>query len=200
MRVYLLVAALLLWVSRAAKAAQSGDVVTATGEVEQSGGIDLSGAIYQVENMFAGKKISGAGLEALKAREGFRASVYLDTAGKKTIGYGHLIGAFESFGSFISEQVAAELLASDASTAEDAVAALVTVPISQDQFDALVSFTFNVGVSAFRNSTLLKLLNAGQYDAAREQLGQWVYVTRGGVKVADSGLLNRRGSEMMQFA
>lgn len=194
-----LAAALVFMVARHAMAMQAGSADTATGEGEQGGGVDLSGVLYGAQNMIDNKRISAAGLEALKMREGFRSAVYLDTAGKETIGYGHLLRAWENFDGGITEAQAAALLADDVAQAEDAVAALVIVPITQDQFDSLVSFAFNVGVSAFRNSTLLGLLNSGNYDGAREQFARWVYVTRAGERVADAGLKNRRLSEMIQF-
>lgn len=189
---------LLLLVVRSAQAAQN-DAQDAQPE-GPGGGFDLSGILYEVQNMAAGLRMSAAGLDALKVREGLRLAVYLDTAGKPTIGYGHLIGALENFAGGITEAQAHDLLAGDVRTAENAVAALVSVPLTQDQFDSLCSFCFNVGVSAFRKSTLLQVLNAGDYEAAREQMGRWVYVTSGGVKMVDSGLQNRRGSEMVQFA
>lgn len=193
----LAVGLLLLWVSARA------DADTMEGEGGQNEGFDLEGAWgawYGVQNMVAGKRMSAQGLAALQQREGLRLQVYLDTAGKPTIGYGHLVGALENFDNGITEDQAALLLASDVATAENAVAALVAVPLTQSQFDALVSFTFNAGVSAFKNSTLLQVLNAGDYDGAAQQMARWVYVTRGGQKVVDAGLQNRRGSEIMQFA
>lgn len=199
MTYFLVVAAGLVFLAAKNATAMQAGADTAGGE-QQGGGFDLSGILYEVQNMAAGLRMSAAGLDALKVREGLRLAVYLDTAGKPTIGYGHLIGALENFAGGITEAQAHDLLAGDVRTAENAVAALVSVPLTQDQFDALCSFCFNVGVSAFRKSTLLKVLNAGDYEAAREQMGRWVYVTSGGVKMVDSGLQNRRGSEMVQFA
>lgn len=194
---FLVVGSLLYLVRQTAARAGAG---TMEGEGGQGVGFDLEGVWYGAQNMVAGKRMSGQGLAALQQREGLRLQVYLDTAGKPTIGYGHLIGALENFDSGITQDQAALLLASDVSRAEDAVAALVAVPLTQSQFDALVSFTFNAGVSAFRNSTLLQVLNAGDYDGAAAQMARWVYVTKGGQKVADVGLQNRRDSEIMQFA
>lgn len=187
-----------LMYARQAQAADAPD--TADGESEQGGALDFSAAWYGVENMAKGMRMSPEGLKALQEREGLRLHVYMDTAGKQTIGYGHLVGTFEDYSGGITPQEASELLASDVSTAENAVASLVTVPLTQGQFDALVSFVFNTGTTAFKNSTLLKMLNAGDYQAAEEQFVRWVFVTRGGVKVADNGLMNRRASEQNQFA
>jgi lysozyme len=188
---------LLAFGARAAFARQGGGVATESGE---GGAIDLAGALDEVANMVIGARLSDAGLDALKQREGLVLVEYLDTAGKRTIGYGHLCAPWESWPAGITAGEAAELLRGDVSTAESAVAAAVAVPLEQDQFDALVSFVFNVGAGAFKNSTLLRLLNAGDYDGARAQMARWIYVTRDGAKQYDNGLANRRASEQNQFS
>lgn len=141
--------------------------------------------------------LSIAGLNAIKTHESFASVPYRDQAGIWTIGYGHKIESGESFTS-LTEQQASALLARDVATAEDAVNASVRVGLSQHQFDALVSFVFNVGTGAFRRSTLLKKINAGDSTAAAE-FTRWVYVTKGGKKVQSAGLLNRRQSEVAMF-
>jgi lysozyme len=118
-------------------------------------------------------KLSAAGLELLKRCEGFRARVYLDSAGIPTIGYGHRLLAHESFAGGIVENQAAEILAEDVGHAEEAVARLVKVELTQGQFDALTDFCFNLGAGKLASSTLLKGLNCGRYDAARQQLLRW---------------------------
>jgi lysozyme len=115
---------------------------------------------------------SAAGLALLKKSEGFRSHVYLDAAGLPTIGYGHRIlkhGSYEE----ISEEFASTILVTDVRDAEQAVARLVKVELTQGQFDALVDFTFNLGAGRLASSTLLKDLNAGRYDDACEQLLRW---------------------------
>ena len=172
---------------------------TADGEGTQNNGFfDFGSVANEVQNMIKGLRMSPDGLAQLQQREALRLSVYRDQAGKPTIGYGHLIRAYEDFSNGITEQQAVDMLAADVASAENAVAALVTVPLSVSQFDSLVSFAFNAGVSAFTNSTLLRVLNGGDYDGAMQQIGRWVYVTQGGVKVVSAGLANRRNSEMMQ--
>jgi lysozyme len=146
-----------------------------------------------------GMQISLAGLAAIKGHEGFRSTVYLDSAGKPTIGYGHLIKPYESFTS-ITEQEASRLLAQDVAAAEDTVNRLVKVPLSQNEYDALVSFVFNIGGGAFSRSTLLAQLNAGNKLAAQQQFTRWVYVTVGGQKQVVTGLANRRLAESRLFA
>ena len=118
-------------------------------------------------------KLSGAGLELLKRSEGFRDRVYLVSAGVPTIGYGHRLLAHESFMDGMDEAKAAEILAEDVRHAEQAVARLVKVELTQGQFDALTDFCFNLGAGRLASSTLLKELNGGRYEAAREQLLRW---------------------------
>lgn len=173
------------------------DVITTdTGEGGDAGGIvDTVAPLYYKVASMSGKTMSDAGIEALKQREGFSPVVYTDSAGYKTIGYGHKLGLGESYSSGISDVEATMLLRSDVSRAEDAVNSLVSVPLTQNQFDALVSFTFNVGAGALRKSSLLSVLNSGNYQAAAQQFGRWKYA--GGKAVA--GLANRRASESAQF-
>ena len=118
-------------------------------------------------------KFSAAGMELLKKSEGFRNRVYLDAAGLPTIGYGHRLLNPASFPEGIDEPQAAEILASDVRDAEQAVQRLVTVPLTQGQFDALVDFCFNLGAGKLVSSTLLKILNCGRYDDAAEELLRW---------------------------
>lgn len=141
--------------------------------------------------------LSLAGLNAIKQHEKFVSVPYKDQAGLWTIGYGHKIEAGESFTS-LTEAQASTLLAKDVGKAEDAVNASVHVGLTQHQFDALVSFVFNVGTGAFRRSTLLKKLNNGDPTVAAE-FTRWVYVTKGGQKVQSAGLLNRRQAEVAMF-
>jgi lysozyme len=118
-------------------------------------------------------QISPEGLELIKRCEGFRSRVYLDVAGIPTIGYGHRLVHPECFPNGLFQSQAAELLASDVRDAEQAVGCLAKVPLSQGQFDALVDFCFNLGSGRLAASTLLKDLNAGQYDSAGQQLLRW---------------------------
>jgi lysozyme len=136
-------------------------------------------------------KMSAAGLELLKRSEGFRGHVYLDAAGIATIGYGHRLLPRESFAGGISEAQAEEILLNDLNAAEQAVQRLVRVGLTQGQFDALTDFCFNLGAGRLASSTLLKELNAGQYDAARQQLLRWNHV---GLQ-ENAGLKARREAE-----
>jgi len=122
----------------------------------------------------ASRRINQAGLELVKEREGFFERQYICPAGKTTIGYGHVIQPGERFTEPISRQLGEELLRGDLAVAEAAVARLVTAALNENQFSALVSFTFNVGQGNLEESTLRRKLNAGDYAGAAEQFGRWV--------------------------
>lgn len=142
-------------------------------------------------------KISPNGISLLKAHEGLRLFAYLDPVGVWTIGYGHTKDV--SPGQHISPSVAEEFLRQDLSWAEDCVNNSVKVSLSQNQFDALVSFVFNVGVGAFQDSTLLRQLNAGNYSEAAEEFLRWDKGTINGEKVVLPGLVTRRKAEQKLF-
>lgn len=158
-------------------------------------------AVQQEQDMIASspRGLSMAGLNAIKKHEGFVGTVYKDQAGKPTIGYGHLIKPGESF-TTISEPEAVALLAQDVSIAVDAVSQLVTVPLSQHEFDALVSFTFNLGEGALASSTLLRKLNASDRAGATAEFVKWNNVRQNGVLVPSAGITNRRIAEARLFS
>ncbi len=118
-------------------------------------------------------QLSAVGLELIKKSEGFRGRTYLDVAGIPTIGFGHRLLAHEAWPNGITAAQAEQILTCDVSGAEQAVNRLVKVPLTQSQFDALIDFCFNVGSGRLASSTLLKALNRGRYDDAREQLLRW---------------------------
>lgn len=135
------------------------------------------------------------GIELIKGFEGLRLSKYQDVVGKWTIGYGHLILPSESFPNPLTEKQAEDLLRKDLAASEAGVTRLVKVKLSQQQFDALVSFTFNLGAGNLQSSTLLKKLNAGDYSGAADELLRWNKA--GGKEVA--GLTRRRTAERKLF-
>lgn len=138
--------------------------------------------------------ISDAGIEALKLREGFSATPYVDARGH-SIGYGHFILPNEvDLLTNIDQETANTLLLDDLMWAVNAVIEAIDVPITQNQFDALVSFCYNVGKNAFAKSTLVKKINASDPTAVNE-FGRWVY-SMGDV---NSSLMVRRTSEAQQF-
>jgi lysozyme len=163
------------------------------------------GELVRLEDIFAGAlgpRVSPAGLAELKRLEGFRDTAYKDQAGHLTIGYGHKIKPGESFFRITREQGEA-LLAEDVAAAEAMLARYVAVPLTQGQHDALVAFLFNVDSDdngAFRESTLRRLLNAGDYEGARAELSRWVFVTGPlGEKTVSAGLKTRRAAEAALF-
>lgn len=150
-------------------------------------------------------KISAKGQHQLKEWEGFRARPYRDAAGKLTIGVGHLLTQSElssgkiiiqgepvRYAAGLSDQEVLDLLGQDLAGSMGVVNDCVEVELSQSRFDTLVSFCFNVGGSAFRHSTLLRLLNQGNYEAVPAQLRRWVHCSG---KVVQ-GLVNRREQEI----
>ncbi|MFV3388433.1 lysozyme [Pseudomonas sp. NY15364] len=136
---------------------------------------------------------SQKGLDLIKSFEGLRLSAYKCPADVWTIGYGTTAGVKE--GQIITKERAEELLRDDAKRFEDQVLRLVKVPLTQGQLDALVSFTYNLGAANLGNSTLLRLLNAGDYKGAAAQFGRW---TKAGGKELP-GLVKRRAAERAMF-
>ena len=141
--------------------------------------------------------LSEDGLELIRRHEGLRLKAYRCPAGVWTIGYGHTKGVKR--GMVIARVHADRFLREDVQDAEEAVNRLVEVPMTQGQFDALVSFVFNLGIGAFSRSTLRKVLNKGDYCAAAEQFGRWVYALQGGQRVKLPGLVARREDERALF-
>jgi lysozyme len=138
--------------------------------------------------------ISDEGIALIKRFEGCRYETYLDMGGVPTIGYGST-GPDVQMGMQIDEAEAERLLRKDLETAEKCVNNCVRVPITQPQFDSLVSFTFNVGCGALGKSTLLKHLNDGQDDLAAREFVRWNKV-RGKII---AGLTKRREAERDLF-
>ena len=141
-------------------------------------------------------KTSQAGIDAIAQREGERLTAYPDpaTGGEPfTIGVGHTGGVAE--GDTITQEESRAFLAADLATAEAAINRGVKVPVSQNEFDAMVSFTFNVGVANFMTSTLLRLLNIGDHKDAANEFPKW---NRAAGRVM-AGLVTRRAGERDQF-
>jgi len=142
-------------------------------------------------------KTSHAGLEFTSGWEGCILKPYLDIARKRTIGIGHLIRPGENFpdGVFITKDRALEILGSDLAKCEAAIKKFITVPLNQNQWDALIDFAFNCGTGVYTSSGACKALNAGQYDQVPTRLLDWDKAVVNGVKTANKGLYNRRKSE-----
>lgn len=137
---------------------------------------------------------SDRGLALTKSFEGFRSLAYQDVVGVWTIGYGHVLKFGESFGP-ITDAQATVLLLADIAAAVQYVNDVVKVTLTQGQFDALVDFTFNLGVKSLKNSTLLKLVNKGDFTGAAAEFPKWDHA--GGKVIA--GLARRREAEQKMF-
>lgn len=144
--------------------------------------------------------ISPAGLDIIKEFEGWYPKAYKDPVGVWTIGWG-TTGIDAQPGRTITKEQGTELLRRDVIETEDQVKALVNVPLNQYQFDALVSFTYNVGSGNLEKSSLLRLLNRGNYDAAAGQFGLYNHARdrETGEYEVLPGLTRRRASEAALF-
>ena len=138
-------------------------------------------------------EISQEGLSLIKKFEGCKLEAYKCAAGVWTIGYGSTNGVEENMK--ISQERADMLLLEDVEVFEEAVNKLVEVPLEQNQFDALVSWTFNLGSTNLKNSTLLKVLNDKDYEGVPAQIKRW---NKAGGKVLQ-GLIRRREAEALLF-
>lgn len=138
-------------------------------------------------------KINEAGLNLIKDFEGCRLKAYLCPAGVWTIGYGHTQGVKPDM--VINQLQAERFLRQDLKRFEDAVTSLVKVPITPNQFSALVSFAYNVGTGALYDSTLLRKLNKKDYKGAANEFLRW---NKAGGKVLP-GLTRRRLAEKDLF-
>lgn len=144
-------------------------------------------------------KTSQEGLETIKKHEGVKMVVYADPIGLPTGGVGHLLSEDERkrmpIGTPLTEEQVDTWLREDVKEAEEAVNRFVRVELTQGQFDALVSFTFNVGAGALQRSQLLRLINAGKAAEAAREFSRWIYA---GGKIFN-GLRNRRKDEAALF-
>ena len=142
-------------------------------------------------------KISYNGIQFLKQWEGFKKEAYKDTGGVWTIGYGTIKWKDKPVeqGMTITEKEAELALEADLAWAQTAVNQLVRVSLTQNMYDALVSFVYNVGQTAFSKSTLLRLLNNGNYTDAAKQFERWRFDNGKEIR----GLLNRREAERALF-
>lgn len=147
--------------------------------------------------------LTDKGLSLIKRFEGFSPTVYVCPAGYWTIGFGHMLRAFDRnrdtrrfmsgnpYPAGITREEADEMLIADLRKYEAAVARLITVPLQNEQFDALVSFTYNLGAGALQRSTLRRKVNGGFHDEVPHEFSKWVW--GGGRKLP--GLVKRREAE-----
>jgi GH24 family phage-related lysozyme (muramidase) len=153
------------------------------------------------------RSVSAAGLELIKSFEGFRPQLYNDPAGHCTIGYGTLMHtgncdgrpAEQPYAQGIDEAKASELLGRRVAEFQQVINDRVSVPLNQNQNDALVSFVYNTGGAAFASSTLLRVLNEAHYDAVPAELRKWTKARKDGRLVDLPGLVKRRDAEAELF-
>lgn len=138
-------------------------------------------------------KISENGIELIKEFEGYKSEAYQCTSGIWTIGYGHTKNVQKNDTCSVEE--ATEFLKQDVEIAERAINQLVKVELNQNQFDALVSFVYNIGRENFKRSSMLKFLNSAHFPLSASQFDRWVYSRSN----KSQGLINRRAKEKELF-
>ena len=151
-------------------------------------------AVAKASTYRTNMNIGTKGLDLIRFFEGLELNAYQCAAGVWTIGYGHTKDVQQ--GMTISEARANEMLAEELNEYESYINGLVTVELNQDQFDAMVSWVYNLGVGNLKASTLLKVLNAGDYDGVPAQMMRW---NKAGGKVLE-GLTRRRQAEADMFS
>ena len=144
------------------------------------------------------RHVTEDGLALIKRFEGFAPEVYVCPGGWPTIGYGHVVrdGEQDRYADGIDEATAEELLRRDVEVAERAVLRLIRVPLEDGQFDALVSFAFNLGAGALQRSTLGHKVNREEHDDVPAEFRRWVWA--GGRQL--KGLVRRREAEAELYA
>lgn len=148
----------------------------------------------KVSQTASASNISQKGIDFIKEKEGFSHTRYLDASGKAHIGYGHLLKSDENF-KYVIKPYAEKLLKEDLKVTVKAINDLVNKKLTQNQFDALASFVYNVGRGAFSRSTMLKLINSGNMKGAANEFDRWIFA--GGSK--SQGLIARRDEEQKMF-
>ena len=154
-------------------------------------------------------KTSANGLQFLKNEEGMVLHIYKDKAGLPTIGIGHLLTKFElashivningvpvSLTGGITEQQALDLLAQDMGRFEDVINSYVKTQLTQNQFDAMESLSYNIGDGGFEQSSALVAINAGKFDEVPADIMKWNKITVNGQHVVDEELTERRAREV----
>ena len=143
------------------------------------------------------RHVTDEGLALMKRFEGFSPTIYTCPGGWPTIGYGHVVreGERGRFEGGVSEDEAEELLRRDVGVAERAVLRLIAVPLTDGQFDALVSFTFNLGSGALQRSTLRRKVNREDHGAVPAEFRKWVWASGRKLK----GLVRRQEAETVIY-
>jgi lysozyme len=141
-------------------------------------------------------KCNQTGIDLIKRFEGFSSIPYLCQANKKTIGYGHVILKDEDY-SHVTEEEAEDILKNDVSFAENAINKYITHYLTPNQFAALTSLVFNIGVGAFKKSSLRTAINNNRFDEAPYRFKLWnKFTNKEGKKQISQGLIKRRELEV----
>lgn len=172
----------------------AGDAIIATS------GLPTFAALigYNIDALPTVRDISSVGYNMIKKWEGLKLEAYQDVAGIWTIGIGTIKypnGVRVRKGDTCTAEQALSYLANDCLWVDSCLDDNITVPVTQNQFDALASLTYNIGATAFKNSTLLSKLNKKEYSAAADEFLRWV--NAGGKR--SQGLVNRREDERKLF-
>jgi lysozyme len=144
-------------------------------------------------------KITRQGIALIEMFEGVELKPYKDPAGHLTVGFGHKIEKGEPIPEEISMEQAYSLLEQDLKDTIEAVTEMVAVPITDNQFTALVAFAYNLGPGALKRSTLLRKLNEEDYRGAAAQFSKWTKAGPKGRKYELKGLVRRRAAEELVF-
>jgi lysozyme len=140
-----------------------------------------------------------AATEIIKYFEGFSPVIYRCPSNFDTFGYGSLVSTYPDVKTPISREEAEDYLLKDMRKFERGIRRLITVPLSENQMAALISFTYNLGLGALQRSTLRMKLNRGDYDGAADEFLKWDKARVGGVMRALAGLTRRRVAERNMF-
>lgn len=176
--------------------------VVAADEIIAKAGLDVFAQSIGCE--LSEKKVSGQwdiseyGYELIRSFEGFRSKAYLDTGGVPTIAFGTIKypnGQAVKMGDTCTKEQADQWLKNDCRWVDACLDKYIKVKVTQNQFDALASFVYNVGETAFSKSTMLSLLNNGNVKGAASQFDRWVFDN--GKRI--EGLANRRSAEKALF-
>lgn len=144
------------------------------------------------------RQVNDAGVKLITKEEGFSPVIY-DDCGKKAIGFGHDLLPGEHFDEPMSREDAVVLFQKDCTWRERMVEGMVKVTVSDNQFSALVSLFYNIGEGHFQTSTVLRLLNQGDYQGAAEAFKMWHYKTIDGKTINAPELVKRREDEIALF-
>lgn len=160
----------------------------------------LAAALYKKDELIMiARSMTNSGLKFLAGIEGFSANPYPDAQGR-SVGFGHFILPSDSFTFPMDKKTAYDLLYKDVGIATSSIMANVKVPLSDNQFDSLISLVYNIGVGGFSTSTVLKRLNKGDYNGAAEAFALWNKSTDArGVREVDPVLVARRAKEKELF-